>query len=60
VTTVGIREPAGQELMRRHGAGTSPLVLVDGVFFSQGRLPRRRLARRLRRSTASLPSTTGA
>ncbi len=47
VRTVALADPAGQDLMRRHGAGMSPLVLVDGEFFSQGRLPRRKLARLL-------------
>lgn len=37
----------GQVLLHRHGAGMFPLVLVDGVFFSAGRLPRRKLARLL-------------
>ena len=60
VTTLDVREPAGQDLMRRHGAGMSPLVLVDSVYFSQGRLPRRKLARHLRRVGASVPTTTRA
>ena len=60
VTTHDVRDPAGQQLMRRHGAAMSPLVLVDGDFFSQGRLPRRKLARHLHRVGASVPTTTGA
>lgn len=39
--------PAGQALLREHGTGMLPLVLVDGAFFSAGRLPRRKLARLL-------------
>ncbi|HEX6527040.1 MAG TPA: hypothetical protein VF070_44540 [Streptosporangiaceae bacterium] len=39
--------PAGQVLLRRHGTGMFPLVLVDGEFFSAGRLPRRKLGRLL-------------
>ena len=39
----------GQALMHAHGAGMFPLVLVDGVFFSAGRLPRRKLERLLAR-----------
>ena len=50
VTTLDVRAPAGQDLMRRHGAAMSPLVLVEGAFFSQGRLPRRKLARLLQSS----------
>lgn len=60
VTTLDVRDPAGQQLMRQHGAGMSPLVLVDGAFFSQGRLPRRKLARHLRTAGAGLATTAGA
>lgn len=35
-----IRSPHGRQLTQQHRAGMSPLVLVDGQFFSQGRLPR--------------------
>jgi glutaredoxin len=47
VVTLDLREAVGQDLMRRHGAGMSPLVLINGTFFSQGRLPQRKLARLL-------------
>ena len=60
VTTLDVRDPVGQDLMRRHGAAMSPLVLVDGVYFSQGRLPRRKLAHHLRKVATVLPTTTGA
>lgn len=39
--------PAGQALLGRHGVGVFPLVLVDGEFFSAGRLPRHKLLRLL-------------
>lgn len=39
--------PRGQQLMRTHRAAMSPLVLVDGAFFSSGRLPRRKLTQLL-------------
>jgi glutaredoxin len=39
--------PEGQALLRQHGTGMFPLVLVDGDFFSAGRLPRRKLTRLL-------------
>ena len=55
VSTLDVRDPAGQELMRGHGAAMSPLILVDGAFFSQGRLPRRKLARLLTNRPASRP-----
>jgi len=44
---VAADSPAGQALLHRHGTGMFPLVLVDGAFFSAGRLPRRKLARLL-------------
>jgi hypothetical protein len=34
---------AGQALVGAHRPTMFPLVLVDGAFFSQGRLPRRKL-----------------
>ena len=47
VRVVDADSPAGQVLVRQHGTGMFPLVVVDGVFFSAGRLPRRKLARML-------------
>jgi hypothetical protein len=43
----------GQALLYAHGAGMFPLVLVDGAFFSAGRLPRRKLARLLARQATT-------
>jgi len=34
---------AGQDLVARHRPAMFPLVLVDGAFFSAGRLPRGKL-----------------
>jgi glutaredoxin len=45
VETIALRSEAGQRLMRAHRASMSPLVLLDGQFFSHGRLPRRKLAK---------------
>jgi glutaredoxin len=51
----------GQALLHAHGAGMFPLVLVDGAFFSAGRLPRRKLARLLAaRAAAPGPQRAGA
>lgn len=47
VDTVDVRSEVGQRLMRVHRASMSPLVLVDGEFFSHGRLPRRKLTKLL-------------
>lgn len=35
--------PVGTALVGAHRPSMLPLVLLDGVFFSQGRLPRRKL-----------------
>jgi coenzyme F420-reducing hydrogenase beta subunit len=47
VDTVDVRSETGRLLMARHRATMSPLVLIDGAFFSNGRLPRRKLAQHL-------------
>ena len=47
VNVVSITEQAGGVLMQAHRAPMSPLVLLDGVYFSSGRLPRRKLEKRL-------------
>lgn len=47
VRSVDVRSGTGRELMTRHRATMSPLVLLDGAFFSNGRLPRRKLEREL-------------
>ena len=52
--------PAGQALLRQHGTGMFPLVLVDGAFFAAGRLPRRKLARLLAARGAAATAGTGA
>jgi glutaredoxin len=43
VTRVDAADPRGQALVREHRAPMYPLVLVDGAFFSFGRLPRKKL-----------------
>ncbi len=47
VERIDVRTVAGQRLMAAHRASMSPLVLVDGEFFSHGRLPRRKLGKLL-------------
>lgn len=59
VQTVDVRSEAGQQLMRLHRASMSPLVLVDGTFFSHGRLPRRKLARLLEQRQAAAQAKAG-
>jgi hypothetical protein len=47
--------PAGLALLAQHRPPMNPLVLVDGGYFSAGRLPRRKLQALLdRRSAGSL------
>ena len=43
VRSFDARTPQGQDLMQEHRAGLTPLVLVDGAFFSPGGVSRRRL-----------------
>ena len=47
VETVEAMDPRGVALVREHRVPIYPLVLVDGVFFSFGRLPRKKLVRLL-------------
>ena len=49
VELVAASEPRGEALVREHRAGMFPLVLVDGEFFSVGRLPRKKLRKLLAR-----------
>ena len=57
VTVVPADTPLGRELVQWHLPTMFPLVLVDGLFFSSGRLPRRKLdkalAARTRRAVSS-------
>ena len=45
VTVVPADAARGRQLVQRHRPVVFPLVLVDGAFFSTGRLPRRKLDR---------------
>lgn len=60
VDTLAVRSEAGQALMARHRAPMSPLVLLDGTFFSSGRLPRRKLEKLLKSRYGDAPSTASA
>lgn len=64
IDTVDVRSEAGRALVSRHRAPMSPLVLLDGDFFSSGRLPRRKLEKALTSrfgpvDGASVPATRG-
>ena len=47
VELVAADDPAGVALMATHRAPMYPLILIDGNFFSFGRLPRKKLRKRL-------------
>jgi hypothetical protein len=47
INVVSMTEQPGRSLMQTHRAPMSPLVLLDGAYFSSGRLPRRKLEKRL-------------
>jgi glutaredoxin len=57
IDIIDVRSEEGHALMQSHRASMSPLVLLDGQFFSNGRLPRRKLTRLLdkRLNDASAP-----
>jgi hypothetical protein len=50
IQVLSIGSVDGGALMARHRAPMSPLVLLDGQYFSSGRLPRRKLERRLEKA----------
>ena len=47
VSVVPVDSSVGAELVARHRPAMNPLVLVDGDFFSSGRLPRKKLVKLL-------------
>jgi len=47
VELLDARQPRGAALLNEHRAGMYPLILVDGAFFSVGRLPRKKLRKLL-------------
>jgi glutaredoxin len=60
VHTVRADSDEGRALIAAHRPAMSPLVLVDGQFFSHGRLPRKKLTRLLEaRSRAFAEATHG-
>ena len=61
VRVVPLDSPEGRGLVDLHRPAMNPLVLVDGAYFSSGRLPRKKLARLLaaRASAAALDAGLG-
>lgn len=45
VLAVPFDSPVGSQLVAAHRPALNPLVLVDGEYFSAGRLPRKKLTR---------------
>jgi Glutaredoxin-like domain (DUF836) len=56
VQVVSIGGDPGRALMQEHRAPMSPLVLLDGEYFSSGRLPRRKLEKRLAKAWKVRPN----
>ena len=57
VSVVEIDSAVGRTLVAVHRPAMNPLVLVDGAFFSSGRLPRKKLLRLLESRAARLVAT---
>lgn len=53
VEHVALDSDAGRRLVAEHRPAMNPLVLLDGAYFSAGRLPRKKLARQLARMGAA-------
>ena len=53
VQLIDAADPQGQALVTRHRAPMYPLVLIDGDFFSFGRLPRKKLRKLLEARAAA-------
>ncbi|MBU4337251.1 MAG: glutaredoxin [Actinobacteria bacterium] len=51
---VPMETPEGARLVAEHRPALSPLVLVDGIYFSAGRLPRKKLTKLLTARGASI------
>lgn len=49
VRIVDAASSEGWALLSRYGAGMLPLAILDGEWFSSGRLPRKKLQRELER-----------
>lgn len=62
VDHVALDSAEGRRLVAEHRPAMNPLVLLDGAYFSSGRLPRKKLARQLARmgtETGSAPMGAG-
>lgn len=57
VEHLSVDSPEGRRLVAEHRPALTPLVLVDGAYFSAGRLPGKKLTRLL--SARSVPEPAG-
>lgn len=57
VRSIEIDSPEGRRLVAEHRPAMNPLVLLDGVFFSSGRLPRKKLVKALELRAGARPLT---
>ncbi|WP_372595260.1 glutaredoxin [Actinotalea sp.] len=55
ISVVDLESIEGRTLVALHRPAMNPLVLVDGAFFSAGRLPVKKLTARLRSTGRELP-----
>ena len=60
VRRVEVDSAEGRALVAHHRPAMNPLVLLDGAFFSTGRLPRKKLIKLLEARDRSLPSAATA
>lgn len=60
VRVVELESERGRRLQAEHRPALSPLILVDGAFFSAGRLPRRKLEKLLSTRPVPGPAPAGA
>ena len=57
VTVIEVDSAEGRRLVDVHRPAMNPLVLVDGAYFSAGRLPRKKLTRLLEARNPAPPAT---
>ncbi|KQY47958.1 glutaredoxin [Cellulomonas sp. Root137] len=60
VRVVELESAEGASLVAVHRPAMNPLVLVDGAYFSAGRLPRKKLVKVLERRSSQHNSSVGA
>lgn len=58
VRVVELESIEGAQLVAQHRPAMNPLVLVDGAYFSSGRLPRKKLVKLLAARTAQRTSAS--